>query len=187
MGCWSRHFDGYLIWGNFCPISSRRRTYVPRPLTPPYVRFRIRRFMKHIEVFAVDRAVTQVQVDQRSVWGKTGSCARPRRSTRGLARWWQTSKPALPPNHTSSGSLPEYKAVSTAARGCSAICDAPIRPVPRKCPLLRTAGSSSPIPAKSGVSSSIKVPSCAPGPSGTIPGAWLSCDPRLRRHLQPWL
>src|SRR5208283_3371671 len=34
--------------------------------TPPCVRFRTRRFMKHIEVSAVDSAVTRVQVDQRS-------------------------------------------------------------------------------------------------------------------------
>ena len=28
---------------------TRRRAYAPRPPTPPYVRFRIRRFMKHVE------------------------------------------------------------------------------------------------------------------------------------------
>ena len=45
--------------------SSRRRTHVLRPLTPPYVRFRIRRFMGYFETLEYDQAVTQVQVDQR--------------------------------------------------------------------------------------------------------------------------
>src|SRR5208283_5707926 len=87
--------------------SGRRRDHSRRPPTPPCVRFRTRRFMKHIEVFAVDPSVTQVQVDRRNAWGSIGSCEMPPSSTRDHVHSWQISKRDLYPNHTSSGSLPE--------------------------------------------------------------------------------
>ena len=47
--------------------SGRRRAYALRPPTPPYVRFRIRRFMVYVEPAEPDPGVTQDQVDQRSL------------------------------------------------------------------------------------------------------------------------
>jgi hypothetical protein len=45
--------------------SGRRRGYPRRPPTPPYVRFRIRRFMRCIETCGPDRAVSPNQEWQR--------------------------------------------------------------------------------------------------------------------------
>jgi hypothetical protein len=43
--------------------SSRRRAYALRPLTPPYVRSRIRRFMSFIQNRDADRVKTRVPCD----------------------------------------------------------------------------------------------------------------------------
>ncbi len=63
--------------------SSRRRAHALRPLTPPYVRFRIRRFMVYVETSEPDPVVTRDQFDQRSFWERQGSCVLPQSSTRG--------------------------------------------------------------------------------------------------------
>ena len=111
------------ILGTATSQSGRRGSRLPRPPTPPCVRFRTRRFMKYLEDVAVDPAVTQVQVGQRSVWESLVACVKRRRSTRGHARWWQIARPLLPPGRTSSGSLPACGAFSIGARGCIAVCD----------------------------------------------------------------
>jgi len=53
--------------------SSRRRGYPRRPLTPPDMRFRIRRFMEHTEVVARYRAATPDPNDQSKTSGRLGS------------------------------------------------------------------------------------------------------------------
>jgi ORF6N domain len=47
--------------------SGRRRSHLRRPPTPPYVRFRIRRFMKSAGDGAVDPAATRVHNDQSRI------------------------------------------------------------------------------------------------------------------------
>jgi hypothetical protein len=55
--------------------SSRRRGHPRRPLTPPYVRFRIRRFIEHTGVVACSaRAATPDPNDQRKTSERLGSC-----------------------------------------------------------------------------------------------------------------
>ena len=54
--------------------SSRGRGHPRRPLTPPYVRFRIRRFMKDTGVVASYRAATPAPDDQRRTSGRPRSC-----------------------------------------------------------------------------------------------------------------
>jgi len=54
--------------------SSRRRAHALRPLTPPYVRFRIRRFMKYLEVYAVRLTGSRVPCDQSISLGTPRSC-----------------------------------------------------------------------------------------------------------------
>jgi len=115
-------------------ISGRRRGCPRRPPTPPYVRFRIRRFMKHTEAAADDQAVTRVQMYQRSAWETPRSYARRRSSTTGHARWRPTATHGPPQVHVSSGSLHGCKGVSIVARGCSAVCAVSNRRVPRKLP-----------------------------------------------------
>ncbi len=80
------------------PRKSLRKPAIPLP--EQCLRFRTRRFMKHVEVFAVDQAVTQVQVDQRNASGSIGSCEMRRNSTKDLVHSWRTSKRDLYPNHT---------------------------------------------------------------------------------------
>jgi branched-chain amino acid transport system substrate-binding protein len=63
--------------------SSRRRAHALRPLTPPYVRFRIRRFMVYVETSEPDPVVTRDQFDQRRFWERHSSCVLPQSSTRG--------------------------------------------------------------------------------------------------------
>lgn len=55
-------------------ISSRGRGCPRRPLTPPYVRFRIRRFMKDTGVGASCRAATPAPSDQSKTSGRPRSC-----------------------------------------------------------------------------------------------------------------
>ena len=54
--------------------SSRGRDYSRRPLTPPDVRIRIRRFIEHTGVVASYQAATPDLNDQRRTSGKPGSC-----------------------------------------------------------------------------------------------------------------
>ena len=65
--------------------SSRGRGYPRRPLTPPDVRFRIRRFIEHTGVVALYRAATPDLNDQRLTLGKPGSCGLRHCSTRARA------------------------------------------------------------------------------------------------------
>ncbi len=61
--------------------SSRRGAHAPRPLTPPYVRFRIRRFVSIIRTKVSCPAKRQVRRKRSISWGRPCSCARHPRST----------------------------------------------------------------------------------------------------------
>jgi hypothetical protein len=68
--------------GSRCYGSSRRGAHAPRPLTPPYIRFRIRRFMSSGLNAGVCRGAIQVHVDQRTSSETRSSCAwHPRATT----------------------------------------------------------------------------------------------------------
>jgi len=90
-----------LKWTLTTPITytrrrTRRRAYSRRPLTPPYVRFRIRRFINELAWPAYSRAVIEVQGNQSIASEMLGSCARHRRSTTARGHWWRISRLALP-------------------------------------------------------------------------------------------
>jgi hypothetical protein len=73
--------------------SSRRGVHTPRPLTPPYVRFRIRRFISTVQNPDVCREAKQVQADQRVLLEMRGSYAPLPRSTKDRGRCMQISTP----------------------------------------------------------------------------------------------
>ena len=92
--------------------SSRRRLLSLRPLTPPYVRFRIRRFLICFEVQPVSQAVTRVPVGQRISSEKPDSCGMLRSSTMVLCRSWRISTRVPQLTLASSVLSPLYKGVS---------------------------------------------------------------------------
>ena len=71
----------------------RRRGHPRRPPTPPYVRFRIRRFTKPSASGDAVREGSPVHAQQSSASAAPRSCATLQRSTRVRARWRPTATP----------------------------------------------------------------------------------------------
>src|SRR3990167_3423217 len=76
--------------------SSRERDYSRCPLTPPYVRFRIRRFMGDAEGAAGYPAARSSPRRRRSVSGRPHSCVRHPSSTTDLVRFGPSARHDLP-------------------------------------------------------------------------------------------
>src|ERR1041384_6876564 len=158
-----------------CSASGRREPRGSRPPTPPYVRFRIRRFIKYSGAFAVDLAATAVRSDQSRTLGRPRSCARLRHSTRDLAHSWLTSPLYLCPVRASSYPLRARICVSIAARLRTLVSGVSSYPAPRRSPSPLPAGSSS-----SSLSATVLVPPrfaaqcCAHVPASGSPAAFPS-------------
>ena len=75
-----------------CRAPGRRRGHPRRPPTPPYVRFRIRRFTKPSASGDAVREDSPVHARQGSASATPRSCAKLPRSTRVRARWKLTTK-----------------------------------------------------------------------------------------------
>jgi hypothetical protein len=90
----------------FFELSSRRRDHSRRPLTPPYIRFRIRRFMVGSEAEKLYQARIPDPTCRRPSSARLRSCAKRHCSTTARDRWWHSSTPALQLTLTSSDSSP---------------------------------------------------------------------------------
>jgi len=86
--------------------SGRRRSHPRRPPTPPYVRFRIRRFMIESGSAGEYPPATPAPCGRRRLSGTRGSCGWLRRSTRHRARWLPSATRAPPSILASSASWP---------------------------------------------------------------------------------
>ena len=91
---------------------SRRQGHPCRPPTPPYVRFRIRRFIKDTGSAADNPAMRPTPNDQRRPSETPHSCARPRHSTRVHDRYRPMHKHVTPPDHAASDTEPGCAAAS---------------------------------------------------------------------------
>ena len=108
--------------------SGRRRGYPRRPPTPPYVRFRIRRFIKDTGSAAGNPATRPTPNDQRRPSGTPRSCARPRRSTKPPDRFRPIHTHAIPQGHAASDAEPGYAVASTVSIEDSVIADVSTHP-----------------------------------------------------------
>src|SRR5881394_3885640 len=113
------------VAGRGCPL--------PAP-TPPYVRFRIRRFTRCTQAFDAHRGSSGVPVAAASRLAPPGSCDWHRRSTKVLCRFRLTPWPVPGPDPVVGVSRLGSVGVSTAATECSGAFFAATRPRPRNLP-----------------------------------------------------
>jgi hypothetical protein len=89
--------------------SGRGRSYLRRPPTPPYMRFRIRRFMKRAGGAAPYRAATPAPDDRTRTLGKQRSCATRPHSTTDHAGCTRNAMPAPPSVPAASNCAPSRR------------------------------------------------------------------------------
>ena len=96
-------------------LSGRGPGHPGRPPIPPYVRFRIRRFMKHAGGAAPYRAATPAPDGRTRTWERPRSYATHRRSTTGHARFGPSAMPVPSTSPAASGCASGLTSVSIAA------------------------------------------------------------------------
>jgi hypothetical protein len=110
--------------------SSRGRDCPRRPLTPPYVRFRIRRFIEHTGSVAGCPATKPTLIHQRSVSDKPRSYDSHRRSAMDRVRCLPTSMLAFHPSLAPVVACYVWPVASIAAIAGNAVCAESTRPTP---------------------------------------------------------
>lgn len=112
-------------------VSSRRRIYIRRPLTPPCVRFRIRRFRLYEYASLSCSVLRLVPADPTASLAARDSYVTHPSSTMGFGRGTLICWPELRPVPESSVFGPSWRAVSTDATRHIEAYDVPSHQVPQ--------------------------------------------------------